>query len=79
MKRILVAEDDVNIRETLAEECRAAGVPMLTALPKYTGDNGAMVAGLACLRRRVEGDEAMRMDAEPSLEVGDAGKESRDV
>ena len=59
------------IRETLAAECRAAAVPMLTALPKYTGDNGAMVAGLACLRRRVEGDAAMRMDAEPSLEVGD--------
>ena len=65
------------IRETLSEECRAAGVPMLTALPKYTGDNGAMVAGLACLRRRVDGEAAMRMDAEPSLEVGDGnGKEA---
>ena len=65
------------IRETLSEECRAAGVPMLTALPKYTGDNGAMVAGLACLRSRVDGEAAMRMDAEPSLEVGDGnGKEA---
>ena len=63
------------IRETLAAECRAAGVPMLTALAKYTGDNGAMVAGLACLRRRIEGDAAIRMDAEPSLEVGGTGKE----
>ena len=65
------------IRETLSEECRAAGVPMMTALPKYTGDNGAMVAGLAYLRRRVDGAAAMRMDAEPSLEVGDGnGKEA---
>ena len=38
--------------------------------PKFTGDNGAMVAGLAFYRRNVSGDAALRADASPSLQVG---------
>ena len=38
--------------------------------PKYTGDNGAMIAGLALYRRNLIGEMAMRIDVSPSLEVG---------
>ena len=58
------------IRETLTDVCREAGVPLLMAKPKYTGDNGAMVAGLAYYRRNHEAD-AMTLDANPCLQVGD--------
>ena len=49
----------------------AANVPLLMAKPKYTGDNGAMIAGLAYYRRNVSGDDAMKIDVAPSLQVGD--------
>ena len=58
------------IRAVLTEVCRAAGVPLLMAKPKYTGDNGAMIAGLAYYRRNLVGDAAMRLDVAPSLELG---------
>jgi len=57
------------IRTVLTEVCAEAGVPLLMAKPKYTGDNGAMIAGLAYYRRNHEVD-AMQLDANPCLEVG---------
>lgn len=57
------------IREVLLETARAANVPLYMAKPKYTGDNGAMVAGLAYYRRNHVTD-AMQLDVNPCLEVG---------
>ena len=58
------------IRARLTEVCEKAGVPLLMAKPKYTGDNGAMIAGLAyCRRNHVE--DAFELDVNPSLEVGE--------
>ena len=57
------------IRSVIADVCAEAGVRLLMAKPKYTGDNGAMVAGLACYRRN-HVDDAMELDASPSLQVG---------
>ena len=58
------------LRVVLAEVARDAGVPLLMAKPKYTGDNGAMIAGLAYYRRnRV--DDALSFDVDPCLQVGD--------
>ncbi len=62
------------IRAVLAEVCADAGVPLLMAKPKYCGDNGAMIAGLAYYRRNLEGDAAMRLDVAPSLETGAGGE-----
>lgn len=53
------------IRAVLTEVCRESGVPLLMAKPKYTGDNGAMIAGLAYYRRNHLTD-AMFLDASPS-------------
>lgn len=58
------------IRAVLADVCAEAGVPLLMAKLKYTGDNGAMIAGLAYYRRN-HVDDALALDANPSLEVGD--------
>jgi len=57
------------IRAVLSEVCADAGVPLYMAKPKYTGDNGAMIAGLAYWRRNHLAD-AMTLDANPSLQVG---------
>ena len=54
----------------LTKVCDAARVPLLMAKPKYTGDNGAMIAGLAYYRRNVIGDAAMTADVSPSLQIG---------
>ena len=59
------------VRAVLAGVCARAGVPLLMAKPKYTGDNGAMIAGLAYYRRRLEGEAALRADVSPSLQIGD--------
>ena len=58
------------IRELLGEVCRKANVPLLMARPKYTGDNGAMIAGLAYYRRN-HVDDAFDLDVNPSLQVGE--------
>lgn len=58
------------VRAVLTKVCSAAHVPLLMAKPKFTGDNGAMVAGLAFYRRNVFGDAAFRADVAPSLQVG---------
>ena len=55
------------VRQVLADVCRRAGVPLLMAKPKFCGDNGAMIAGLAFYRRNITGDDAMKIDAAPSL------------
>ncbi|MCR5413757.1 MAG: tRNA (adenosine(37)-N6)-threonylcarbamoyltransferase complex transferase subunit TsaD [Kiritimatiellae bacterium] len=58
------------LRVVLGDVAKSAGVPLLMAKPKYCGDNGAMIAGLAYTRRNVQGDAAMGMDVAPSLEAG---------
>ncbi len=57
------------LRTVLGEVAEQAGVPLLMAKPKYCGDNGAMIAGLAYFRRNLVGEEAMRLDVAPSLEI----------
>lgn len=58
------------LRAVLTEVAAAAHVPLLMAKPKYTGDNGAMIAGLAYYRRN-HVEDAMTLDACPSLQVGE--------
>ena len=58
------------IRTVLTDVARNAGVPLLMAKPKYTGDNGAMIAGLAYYRRN-HVDDAFTLDVNPSLQVGE--------
>lgn len=58
------------VRAVLSDVCRRAKIPLLMAKPKFCGDNGAMIAGLAYYRRNIMGDDAMRVDVSPSLEVG---------
>ena len=57
------------IRAVLSDVARDAGVSLLMAKPKYTGDNGAMIAGLAYYRRN-HVEDAMTLDVNPCLEVG---------
>ena len=57
------------IRAVLSEVATGAGVPLYMAKPKYTGDNGAMIAGLAYYRRN-HVEDAMGLDVNPCLEVG---------
>ena len=57
------------IRAVLNEVAAEAGVPLYMAKPKYTGDNGAMIAGLAYYRRN-HVEDAMRLDVNPCLMVG---------
>lgn len=57
------------IRAVLGQVCREAGVKLLMAEPKYTGDNGAMIAALAYYRRN-HIEDAFTLDASPSLQVG---------
>lgn len=57
------------VRAVLGELCADAGVPLYMAKPKYTGDNGAMVAGLAFTRRN-HVDDAMSLDVNPCLQIG---------
>lgn len=58
------------LRAVLAQVSSQAGIPLLLAKPKYCGDNGAMIAGLAYFRRKYSGEEALALDVAPSLEVG---------
>ena len=57
------------IRAVLNEVAAEAGVPLYMAKPKYTGDNGAMIAGLAYYRRN-HVEDAMKLDVNPCLAVG---------
>ena len=58
------------VREVLSSVCAEAGVRILMAKPKYTGDNGAMIAGLAHFRQN-HVEDSMSLDANPSLQVGE--------
>ncbi len=58
------------LRAVLGALAEEAGVELLMAEPKFCGDNAAMIAGLAYYRQNLIGDEAMRLDVAPSLEVG---------
>lgn len=62
---------NVRLRERLKEVAAAAGVPLLLAEPQFCGDNAAMIAGLAGVGGGVTGAAALRLDVEPSLEVGE--------
>jgi len=57
------------LRTVLTAVAERAKVPLLMAKPKYCGDNGAMIAGLAYYRRN-HVDDAMMLDVNPCLEVG---------
>jgi len=59
------------LRARLAEVAEKAHVPLLLALPKYCGDNAAMIAGLAFYRRDLTGAAALAVDVHPSLQAGD--------
>ena len=56
------------LRTVLTETAAAAGVQLLLAKPKYCGDNGAMIAGLAAYRHNRMGDAALDLDVTPSLD-----------
>ena len=58
------------LRAVLSEVAAEAGVELLLAAPRYCGDNGAMVAGLAYYRYAAA-DDAMGLDVCPGLEVGE--------
>ncbi len=58
------------LRETLSRLANRAGVPLLTAKPKFCGDNGAMIAALAYYRRAVAPARALHIDVTPSLAIG---------
>ena len=53
------------LRTVLAEVAQKADVSLLTAKPKYTGDNGAMIAALAYFKRDISGEDAMKIDVSP--------------
>ena len=57
------------MRAVLASVADDAGVPLVMAKPKYTGDNGAMIAGLAYYRRN-HVEDALSLDVNPCLQVG---------
>ncbi|MBR3221270.1 MAG: tRNA (adenosine(37)-N6)-threonylcarbamoyltransferase complex transferase subunit TsaD [Kiritimatiellae bacterium] len=58
------------LRKVLSDLAHEADVRLLLAKPRYCGDNGAMIAGLAFFRRNHE-EDAMRLDVNPCLEVGE--------
>ncbi len=58
------------LRTVLAEVAQQSDVELLTAEPKFCGDNAAMIAGLAYYRQNIMGEPAMAIDVNPSLEVG---------
>lgn len=58
------------LRTVLVELAARERVELLMAKPKYCGDNGAMIAGLAYYRRN-HVEDAMSLDVNPCLEVGE--------
>lgn len=58
------------LRAALTDLCASEKIPLLMAKPKYCGDNGAMIAGLAYYRQNHMGEDALRLDVAPSLEIG---------
>ena len=62
---------NARLRSRLKEVADEAGVRIFAAQPTYCGDTAAMIAGLAFYRRRLEGDDALAADVDPSLEAGE--------
>lgn len=58
------------LRVVMSEIAAEAKVELKLAKPKYCGDNGAMIAGLAYYRRN-HVEDAMMLDVNPCLEVGE--------
>jgi N6-L-threonylcarbamoyladenine synthase len=58
------------IREAFSALAEKRAVRLLTAQPRYCGDNAAMIAALAYRKRDITGERAMEIDVCPSLEVG---------
>ncbi len=59
------------LRARLSDLCRAEGVELLMAAPKYCGDNAAMIAGLAYFKHPLMGEDALALDVSPTLQPGD--------
>ena len=57
------------LRERLAGVAASHAVPLLLPLPRYCGDNAAMIAGLAAAGGGVRGEEAFLLDATPGLRL----------
>jgi len=57
------------LRTALGAVAEREKATLLMAKPKYCGDNGAMIAGLAYYRRNISGEDALRLDVAPSLEI----------
>ena len=57
------------LRESLQALADRKGITLLQAPSEYCGDNAAMIAALACMKHGITGDEAMKIDAEPSLRI----------
>lgn len=55
------------LRTRLTEVAAAAKTPIFLPLPKYCGDNAAMIASLAGTGVGISGPEAMLLDATPGL------------
>lgn len=57
------------LRASLAKVAERVKVKLLTAKPKFCGDNGAMIAALAFYRRAIPPSLALATDVQPSLEI----------
>jgi N6-L-threonylcarbamoyladenine synthase len=57
------------LRERLAAVAAARNVPLLLPLPRYCGDNAAMIAALAGSGIGITGEAAFDLDATPSLRL----------
>jgi len=58
------------LRERLGELAAEKGIRLLLCEKKYCADNAAMTAGLAGAGQGIRGEEAMGIDAQPSLGMG---------
>ncbi|MFZ4394336.1 MAG: tRNA (adenosine(37)-N6)-threonylcarbamoyltransferase complex transferase subunit TsaD [Kiritimatiellia bacterium] len=66
---------NARLRVRLQEVAESRHVRLLLALPKYCGDNAAMIAGLAGAGCGVRGPAALSLDATPSLALHVACRE----
>jgi len=58
------------LRSKLSELAAGAGMKLLLAEPQYCADNAAMIAGLAGAQQGIRGTDALALDINPNLEVG---------
>ena len=57
------------LRAALQRVADEAKIPLLMAKPKFCGDNGAMIAGIAYFRQSITAEDAWHTDVSPSLEI----------